>query len=236
MSPTGELVRYDIARGATTRLGSPDYGRPYLYTGRALWIGSTGRVYFTAGNPASDPRSGGPYDPARFNHVRYWDPVTGRFGEQETWTLRDGRAIDFAQCFNTPAPRTCYLMDNVGRVYRFSDNRGLPAWTPLGDVGQRDDASFGLTWVFQVRSDQAKAYILARRGAFFEFDLETGRATSLGNLGTLEPWLAGLDYFGNTAWDGRGRFYFAAFPKNYTAPGRTKLVAIDPARFLPATR
>jgi hypothetical protein len=235
VSPTGELVRYDIASGVTTRLGRPPYGRPYVYPGRALWVGSGGRVYFTAGNPATGSRAGGPYDPARFNHVRYWDPATG-FGEQKTWALRDTRAIDYAQCFDTPAPRTCYLMDNVGRVYRFSENRSLPAWAALGDIGQRSDALHGLAWVFQVRADQKKAYIIARRGAFFEFDLTARRATLLGNLGTLEPWLAGLDYFGNHAWDGFGRFYFAAYPKDFTAPGRTRLVAIDPAQFLPAIR
>ena len=107
---------------------------------------------------------------------------------------------------------------------------------PLGDIGQRGDALYGLAWVFQVSADQKKAYIIARRGAFFEFDLVAGQATSLGNLGTLEPWLAGLDYFGNDAWDGHGRFYFAAFPKEFTDPGRVRLVAIDPARFLPAIR
>lgn len=233
VTPTGELVRYDITSGVTTRLGRPAYNRAYVYPGRALWVGSRGRVYFTTGNPAPGPRSGGPYDPLRFNHVRYWDPATG-FGEQKGWALRDTRAIDYAQCFDTPAPRTCYLMDNVGRVYRYSENRSLPAWAPLGDIGQRGDALHGLAWVFQVRPDQKKAYIVARRGAFFEFDLVARRATSLGNLGTLEPWLAGLDYFGNSAWDGTGRFYFAAYPKEFTAPGRARLVAIDPARYLPA--
>lgn len=235
VSPTGELVRYDIASGATTRLGRPAYGRPNVYPGRHLWVGSRGRVYFTAGNPAAGSGSGGPYDPNRFNHVRYWDPATG-FGEHKTWTLRDTRAIDFGQCFDVPAPRTCFLMDNVGRVYRFSENASLPDWAPLGDVGQRSEATHGLTWVFQVRADRKKAYIIARRGAFFEFDLNTRRATLLGNLGTLEPELAGLDYYGNHAWDGRGRFYFAAYPKDFTGPGRSRLVAIDPARFLPAIR
>lgn len=235
VTPTGELVRYDIWRRTTTRLGSPNYGRPHVYPGRALWVGSQGRVYFTAGNPWTDARSGGPYDASRFNHVHYWDPATG-FGEERNWSLRDTRAIDFAQCFDVPAPRTCYLMDNIGRVYRFSENPSLPPWTALGDVGQRDDALHGLTWVFQVRADQSKAYIVARRGAFFEFNLKSGRATLMGKLGTLEPWLAGLDYFGNTAWDWRGRFFFAAFPKIFTHSGRARLVAIDPNRFLRAIR
>ena len=90
--------------------------------------------------------------------------------------------------------------------------------------------------MFQVRPNGKKAYIVARRGAFVEFDLITGVAALRGNLYALEPALAGLDFFGNSAWDANGRFYFAAFPKLLTDPGRSKLVAIDPWRFVPAIR
>ena len=39
-SPTGDLYAYDIAKGRTTLLGRPDYARPYVYVGRALWSSS----------------------------------------------------------------------------------------------------------------------------------------------------------------------------------------------------
>jgi hypothetical protein len=75
---------------------------------------------------------------------------------------------------------------------------------------------------------------VARRGAVIAMDLTNGTATLLGNLSELEPSLAGLDYFGNTAWDTAGRFYFTAYPKTLTAPGQTRLVALDPVRFAAA--
>lgn len=236
VTPTGEIVEYTPATGSTVNLGRPAYGRAYVYPGRTLWVGSTGRVYFTAGNPATGSRAGGPYDPALFNHVRYWDPASRRFGEERGWQLHDTRAIDYAQCFDWPAPRTCFLMDNVGHVYRYSENTGLPPWTFLGDIGQKRDELYGLTWVFQVRPNGKRAYIVARRGAFFEFDLITGVAALRGNLYLLEPALTGLDFFGNSAWDANGRFYVSAFPKLHTDPGRARLVAIDPWRFIPAIR
>jgi hypothetical protein len=65
-------------------------------------------------------------------------------------------------------------------------------------------------------------------------DLRNGKATLLGNLWELEPVLNGQDFFGNSAWDRQGRFYFTAFPKQLTDAGRTKLVAIDPVRFTAA--
>jgi hypothetical protein len=75
---------------------------------------------------------------------------------------------------------------------------------------------------------------VARRGAILVLDLATGRAELKGNLWELEPTLAGQDFFGNSAWDKHGRFYFAAYPKSFSGPitERTRLVAIDPARFL----
>lgn len=127
-------------------------------------------------------------------------------------------------------------MDNVGHVYRYSERPSLPTWAFLGDIGQQDDKLHGLIWVFQVRPDGKRAYIVARRGAFFEFDLLTGAATLRGNPYRLEPAPDGLDFFGHTAWDANGRFYFAAFPKLHTDPGRAKLVAVDPRGFLAAIR
>lgn len=237
VTPTGELVQHSIANGRTRNLGRPAWGRSYLYPARALWVGSTGRVYFTAGNPNPGTRSGGPYDAARFNHVRFWDPIGG-FGEEKSWQLHDTRALDYAACFDVPAPRTCWLMDNVGHVYRYREGVGRPTFSRVGNIGQQRDELYGLTWVFQVRPDQTKSYIVARRGAILALDLATGRAELKGNLWELEPALAGQDFFGNSAWDKHGRFYFAAYPKSFSGPitERTRLVAIDPGRFLAPRR
>lgn len=232
-SPTGDIHAYDIANATTTNLGRPNYQRPYVYAGRAMWLSSQGRVYFTAGNNLS-AKYGAPYSPAIFNHVYYYDPVTG-FGEEKSWALHNQRAIDAAQCFGNP--RICYLMDNVGHVYRYAESPSAPpSWSYLGSVGQQQDEKFGFTWVFHVRPDQKKAYILARRGQFFEFDIPSGVATLITNLYQAEPSFKDLDFYGFNAWDSNGRFYFAAFPKTGFTPKNTKLVAIDPARFLAAIK
>ncbi len=233
-SPTGDIYAYDIAKAKTTLLGRPAYGRPYVYAGRAMWASSAGRIYFTAGTNKTGPKYGGPYDPAIFNHVHYYDPVTG-FGEETDWALHDQRAIDSAQCFGSP--RTCYLMDNVGHVYRYAEQAAAAAsWTYLGSVGQNQDEKYGYTWVFHVRPDQKKAYILARRGQFFEFDVASGTAKPIVNLYTREPKLLNHDFYGYNAWDAKGRFYFTAFPKPGFTPQNTKLVAIDPAQFVASAK
>lgn len=241
VAPTGQIVRFNAATRATTVLGRPaSYNRPYVYPGRTLWMSSRGRVYFTAGNPGTAPSAKGPYTAAIFNHVHYWDPKTKAFGQEQGWLLHDTRALDFGRCYAYAGlPRTCFLMDNVGHVYRYRETATNATWTYLGGIGQENDKTFGMTWVFQIRPDwpeQPKAYIISRRGFMFEFDLATGRATQLGNLWTLEPSLAGRELYGNTSWDNHGRFYFAAFPKLPTDPGRAKLVALDPAAYLPAIR
>ncbi len=229
-TPTGDIYAYDIGSATTTLLGRPDYRRPYVYAGRAMWTGSDGRLYFTAGSNGGGAKYGSPYNPAIFNHVHYYDPVSG-FGEEKAWALHDQRAIDAAQCFGNP--RTCYLMDNVGHVYRYAESKAAPAsWSYLGSIGQKQDEKYGYTWVFHVRADQKKAYILARRGQLFEFDLASGAAKPIVNLYLHEPALKNLDLYGSNAWDAKGRFYFTAFPKPGFTPKNTKLVAIDPARFL----
>ena len=41
-SPTGDIYAYDIANVRTTKLGRPNYQRPYVYAGRAMWLSSRG--------------------------------------------------------------------------------------------------------------------------------------------------------------------------------------------------
>jgi hypothetical protein len=226
--PTGDLYVHDIAAGRTTRLGRPDYRRPYVYVGRAPWLDRRGRLYFTAGNPAMTRAGGGPYDPAIFGHVHRYNPATRRLEELRTWRLRQTRAIDAAQCL--PALGLCYLSDNAGNVYRFAERGGgEPGWSHVGSIAP--DA--GISWVFQVSPRGERAYLLTIQGDFFVMDLPSGRISRRLDLFALEPSLRGLQLYGHDAWDRHGRFYFAAFGRPW-AGFDTLLVAIDPARLLAA--
>ena len=143
LEPTGELYRYNLATGESARIGRPAYQRPYVYAGRAMWLGRDGRLYFTAGN-AELAYYGAPYDPAIFNHVYFYDPATKRIGEKNAWTLHDQRAIDAAHCFTASnGDIDCFLSDNVGHIYRFQDLSSGQRWTYLGNIGQERRAPFG---------------------------------------------------------------------------------------------
>jgi hypothetical protein len=220
--PTGELVRYDIEAGLTRRLGRPDYGRPYVYPGRFMWVDSRGRLWFTAGN-AELEYYGAPYDPAIFNHVRYYDPLTG-FGEMPGWSLHDQRAIDNGQCF--PENGVCYLSDNAGHVYRFAEDP--PSWHYVGSIGDVLTSRYDFVWVFHVAPNQKTAYLLTTRTLLFELDLASGEPTLIADLSMLDPMFEGdKSFYGAGAWS-RERFYFAAFdngPKD-----SVYLTAIDPER------
>ena len=220
--PTGELVRYDVMTGTTEPLGRPDYGRPYVYPGRMMWVDSRGRLYFSAGNDEY-AGYGAPYDPALFNHIRFYDPVTG-FGEMPGWLLHDQRAIDSGECF--PEDGVCYLCDNVGHVYRF-DEAG-PAWDYLGSIGDVRASPFDFVWVFHVRPDQTTAYLMNNSGLLFEFDLASGESRLVADLSTLDPLFEGHSIlFGAAAWS-RGRFFFTVF--DGAASDAVFLTAIDPLR------
>ncbi|MEK0084178.1 hypothetical protein [Benzoatithermus flavus] len=232
MVPTGDIYAYDVRRNTTRRLGRPDYRRPYVYAGRAMWTDARGRLYFTAG--AAQPWNGAPYDPAIFDHVHAYDPAAGRFVELTDWRLHEQRAIDTAQCF--PVAGECYLADGVGRIYRFLERdpeTGRPGWQELGKIWDRPADKVEATWVLQVNRARTKAYLMNKSGAVVEFDLGQGRVTRRANLFRLEPRFANMWLYGYDAWDAHGRFYFAAFGKP-AAPTRVSLVAIDPERFFRA--
>ncbi len=57
--PTGEILRYDIAKKRTTNLGRPSrYNVPYLYVDRFMWVDTRGQLYLSAGrSPASQCRT-----------------------------------------------------------------------------------------------------------------------------------------------------------------------------------
>lgn len=226
INPTGQIVRFNLANRTTHVLGRPNYQRPYVYPGRWMWVDSKGRLYFTAGN-SELPYYGGEYDPAIFNHVYFHDPVTG-FGQRAGWKLHDQRAIDAGQCF--PSLRTCYLADNVGHVYRFSE--AGPTWTYLGGIGQSDQSRYGFVWVFHVRADRQRAYLISTSGDFFEFNLATHAVKRIANIKTIAPRLRAMTYlYGHNAWDLQGRFFFAAFSQNPVNGPNVLLTAIDPERF-----
>ena len=91
-------------------------------------------------------------------------------------------------------------------------------------------------WVLQVAPDQKTAYILARRGQFFKFDIKSGVAKPVLNLYAREPSFKNYDLYGSNAWDAKGRFYFTAFPKPGFPAKNTRLVAVDPARFFASAK
>ena len=92
--------------------------------------------------PATRASYGAPYDPTIFNHIHYYNPAAGRFGERTGWKLRTQHAIDAAQCFT--GPRVCYVADNLGTVWRFLDPdpaTGKLEWRRVGSIGQSTTAT-----------------------------------------------------------------------------------------------
>jgi hypothetical protein len=224
--PTGEIYRYDVARGRTDVLGRPSsYDQPYVYTGRVMWVDSRGRLYFTASNPKS---------PSVYGHVYYYDPETG-FGERDDWSLQEGQALEIGQCLANK--KQCIFSDDKGHVYRFNDDG--PSWTYIGQikVGQpATDQPVTYIWLFQVTADATKAYAATstspQRSEFtslYEFDLRTGKTQRLCTLAELDPALRDLHiHTGYDAWDLMGRFYFASFNGQPNQP--VVLTRVDPAR------
>jgi hypothetical protein len=217
--PTGEIFRYDVSLGRTTRLGRPDaYDQRYVYTGRVMWVDSRGRLYFTASNSDS---------PAVFKHVYYYDPELG-FGERKDWQLEDVQALEAGQCI--PERKECFFSDDKGHVYHFNDDG--PSWSYIGQIETRQHA---YVWLFDLSADASKAYIgtsLASDGQstfLFQFDLRTAETEKLCAVAELDPSLRNLNiHTGYNAWDPEGRFYFASF--NGQSDQSVILTRVDLAR------
>jgi sugar lactone lactonase YvrE len=224
--PTGEIYRYDVARGRTDVLGRPSsYDQPYVYTGRVMWVDSRGRLYFTASNSKS---------PSVYGHVHYYDPETG-FGEREDWPLQDAQALEVGQCL--AQKRQCIFSDDKGHVYRFDDDG--PSWSYLGQIETGQSATAqppAYFWLFDVTADQSKVYTATstspQRSDFtslYEFDLRTGKTQRLCTFAELDPALRDLHiHTGYDAWDPEGRFYFASFNGQRNQP--VVLTRVDPIR------
>jgi hypothetical protein len=225
-APTGEIYRYDVARGRTDILGRPgSYDQPYVYTGRVMWVDSRGRLYFTASNSKS---------PSVFGHVYYYDPETG-FGKREDWHLQDAQALELGQCL--AKARQCIFSDDKGHIYRFDDDG--PSWSYLGQIEtgrQLSGQQLISIWLFNVTADASKIYAATSTSpqpsdftSLYEFDLKTGKTRPLCNLAELDPSLRGLHvHTGYDAWDPEGRFYFASF--NGHPDQRVVLTRVDPTR------
>jgi hypothetical protein len=229
--PTGDIFRYDVARRRTEDLGRPTaYDKPYLYTGRVIWVDSRGRLYFTAGNP-----SWGTYEPAIYAHVYYHDPADG-FGERRDWTLREPRALEIGQC--TPDRKRCFFADDHGHVYRFDDSG--PTWTYVGQAAVSSVEVY--LWAFDVSADGRSAYLIgstrledASPSSLYEFDLTTGITRRLCGLADLDPNIAAFRFHtGYGAWDDTGGFYFASFTPG---SGRNVIATrVDPVRLKAALK
>ena len=219
--PTGEIYRYDVASGRTENLGRPSsYKEPYVYTGRVMWVGSNGRLYFTASNSNA---------PSVHDHIRYYDPVEG-FGEEKDWLLKDGQALELGQCL--AGGKQCVFSDDRGHVYRFDE--AAHSWSYLGQIETGQEGA--QIWLFAATADGKTAYVATSTSpkpseltALYEFDFTTGKTQRLCALADLDPTLDHLHvHTGYNAWDDHGRFYFASFNGH---PDRAVIITrIDPAR------
>jgi sugar lactone lactonase YvrE len=220
--PTGEIYRYDVARGRTDILGRPSsFDQPYVYTGRVMWVDSRGRLYFTAGNSKN---------PSVYGHVHYYDPKMG-FGERADWTLQDGQALEVGQCL--AGKKLCIFSDDKGHVYRFDDDG--PSWSYLGQIETGQHATHYI-WLFDVTADASRIYTATSTSpepsdftSLYEFDLTTGKTRLLCAISELDPALRDLHvHTGYDAWDPAGRFYFASSNGQSNQP--VVLIRIDPTR------
>ena len=224
--PTAEIVRYDLTRGTTENLGRPSaYDRPFVYTGRFMFLDSSGRLYFSAGNPVS----GSAHDPAIYAHLYAYDPETGMTALPE-FALKEPRALEVGRCL--PDRKVCFAADDKGHVYRFSEKG--PRWTYVGQIAMdRPDSFF---WMFQVTSDSRKAYAAATSyvpgadpSSLYEIDLTTGASTRLCSLADLDPRLGKLNvHTGYDALDDQGRFAFSSFAGDGSSD--VVLTRVDPER------
>jgi hypothetical protein len=218
--PTGEIYRYDVARGRTENLGRPSsYKDPYVYTGRVMWVGSNGRLYFSAGRADWEPLQ---------SNIHYYDPETG-FGEEANWLLPDGRALEVGQCLE--AAKQCVFSDDKGHVYRYDEAQHT--WSYLGQVTTGQP---GYVWLFAPTADGKAIYVATSTSpqpssdtALYEFDLANGETRRLCEISELDPSLAGMHvHTGYNAWDDHGRFYFTSF--NGHPDWAVIITRIDPAR------
>jgi Ca2+-binding RTX toxin-like protein len=208
--PTGELFAYDVDQGVTSNLGRPDaWNRDYVYAARAMWIDTSGKVYFSAGHPDPWPSNRGPYDQTIFGHIYYYDPETGMFGERPDWRLGKS-AIDAGEFF--PDIGKGYFFDALGGIFEFDE--AAQSFEQLDQI----PGSKPYTWMTQISEDRTKAYLGVSfinnpqsEAQIFEFDFAARTLDKFADAGTLDPRLSSVNLVGNNAWDDDGTFYFTSF-------------------------
>jgi len=226
--PENKLVRYDIGAGETTVLGKPDAWQNFFYTNRFMWVDSRGRVYITGGSSRTQWNQG--ESASIFNHVWYYDPVTG-FGELNAFPLRGPNAMEVGQWDRER--KNLYTSDDQGNIYRFND--AAASWQFLG----RPDFSSALkTWVFQLSADEEKIYIGlsdgSRPNAIYEFDIATGQSYELLKMSDLDDMAASENFItGYDSWDSSGSFYISSF--SMYDGDNVYLVGINPVEIKLAT-
>lgn len=221
--PTGELLRFDPTTRTTTDLGTPP-GLPVSYpeTGGFMWVGSDGKVYFSM-------KGSGSY----FEHIRYWDPVTERYGEKREWKIGDQALLKTGQW--SADGRRCYMTDFDGTLYRYTDQG--PTFERLGKI---DHPTHTLkTRTFFLSPDEAYIYLINDHWGndpdyyIFEFDIRTRTDRPLVKLTDLDP-VFNSDHWryhgGHDAWDSSGAFYFATFSMSGET-GNVLLTGFNPYRF-----
>lgn len=231
--PSAKLYRLN-GDGTTTDLGRPSsFTKAAIYPGRCMWLGTSGRVYFTAGQDGGNANTGGTYDPAIYNKVWYWDPTTSTFGSQSTWTL-NGRALDAkAEFFN---PRVVYLMDEDFTIFKYSENAsGTPSFVKVGDFKGMTDEAIGFSWSFAVRPDQVHAYVIGSNGHFFRWNFNDAASPRnfYGTIQAKDSFWADHFWFGGSCFDADGRFWVNAFHKSDDVKN-ARVVTIHPQTFVQA--
>ena len=173
-----------------------------------MWVDSRGRVYMTGGSSRPQWHKG--ESASTFDHVWYYDPVTG-FGELQDFPLQGPNAMEVGQWDRTG--EILYTADDQGNIYRFTD--ATASWS---FVGRPNFSCIGKgvpkTWVFQLSADAEKIYIgvsdVSYPNSIWEFDIASGITTQLAKLSELDT-IASTQAFitGYDSWDANGSFYIS---------------------------
>lgn len=243
MTVTNKLMRHELGSELTTNVGRPLEWTSTAYACRFMWIDRKGRVYVTAGSKRNQWKAG---TQESMSTVYRYLPETNEFESVDGWNLV-GNAIEVGQWERT---RTrCYVSDDIGNIYVFTDSETAPTWKYLGSASSHivHGAEYK-TWVFQVTADEKKIYVglsdsvgdynnhIVRLSVSHDAD-SCGMCASSSiteDETTRSSWdLYGISdeqfrfITGYDSWDDQGRFYVSSF-KMYDGEA-VKLVAINPA-------
>jgi hypothetical protein len=216
ITPRGHLASYSVAEGVTTDHGRPpDTPDEYVDNGGAHWVAGDGKVYFTMHG-----------DQSFYDHVHYYDPATGTWGEKPEWKC------DHLKQGHWSVDRTkYYAVDQYGTLYIYNDTDC--SFTKGGEFSH-PGVRF-VTRSFNVHPNGRFAYSVNDNSSgskhyLVELDLHTGECTTLSPLSALDKTVGSADariHGGHDAWDTHGRFYFATMG-NQPGYGNVIVTRIDP--------